>query len=154
MSIQKQRKELQILIEVVQYIQLEYADVTVGILEAVIRRCSVKKVLLEIWQNSQQNTRVRISFLMKYFIEKETLAQVISCEFCEFFKNIEHLQWQLLVFIFCYVFFCLFLFSVVIIFNDWLLLGKSYSNVTTLSKVINNQTKQNFPRFPSFRFWV
>ena len=51
-------------------------------------------------------------------------------------------------------FFCLFLFSVVIIFNDWFLLGKSYSNATTLSKVINNQTKQNFPRFPSFRFWV
>ena len=33
------------------------------------------------------------------FIKKETLAQVLSCEFCEFFKNtffIEHLRWLLL----------------------------------------------------------
>ena len=30
--------------------------------EAVIQRCSVKKVLLEISQNSQENTCVRVSF--------------------------------------------------------------------------------------------
>ena len=33
--------------------------------EAVIQRCSVKKVLLEISQNSQENTCVRISFFNK-----------------------------------------------------------------------------------------
>ena len=38
--------------------------------EAVAQRCSVKKVFLKIWQNSQ-----------------ETLAQVSSCEFCKIFKN-------------------------------------------------------------------
>ena len=44
--------------------------------EAVVQRCSVKKVL-----------------------KKETLAQVFSCEFCEISKNnffIEHLWWLLL----------------------------------------------------------
>ena len=33
--------------------------------EAVVLRCSVKKVLLKIWQNSQENTCVRASFLIK-----------------------------------------------------------------------------------------
>ena len=62
--------------------------------EAVARRCSVKKVLLEISQNPQENTCVTVSFLIKLqlevcnFIKKETLAQVFSCEFCEISKNI------------------------------------------------------------------
>ena len=47
--------------------------------EAVVQRCSVKKVFLEIPQNSQENTCV--------FIEKETLAMVFSCEFHEISKN-------------------------------------------------------------------
>ena len=34
-------------------------------IEAVTRRCSVKKVFLEISQNSQDNTYVRASFLIK-----------------------------------------------------------------------------------------
>ena len=33
--------------------------------EAVVQRCSVKKVFLEISQNSQQNTCARASFLIK-----------------------------------------------------------------------------------------
>ena len=33
--------------------------------EAVVQRCSVKKVLLEILQNSQENTCVRVAFLIK-----------------------------------------------------------------------------------------
>ena len=49
-------------------------------------RCSMKKVLLEILQNSQENACVRVSFLIK-LIKKETLAQVLSCEFCEISKN-------------------------------------------------------------------
>ena len=32
--------------------------------EAVAQTCSVKKVLLEILQNSQENTRTRVSFLI------------------------------------------------------------------------------------------
>ena len=48
--------------------------------EAVIQTCSVKKVFLEISQNLQENTCARVSFLIN-FIKKETLAQVISCEF-------------------------------------------------------------------------
>ena len=33
--------------------------------EAVVRRCSVKKVFLEMSQNSQENTCARVSFLIK-----------------------------------------------------------------------------------------
>ena len=49
-----------------------------------------KKVFLKILQNSQENTCARVSFLIKLqanFIEKETLAQLFSCEFCEIFKK-------------------------------------------------------------------
>ena len=65
-----------------------------------VRRCSVKKVLLDISQNPQENICVRFSFLIKLqdfglqLDEKGTLAQVFSCEFCEILKNtffIEHL---------------------------------------------------------------
>ena len=45
--------------------------------------CSVKKVFLEISQNSQENTSVKVSF----FIKKETLAKVFSCEFYEISKD-------------------------------------------------------------------
>ena len=50
--------------------------------ETVVRRCSVKKVFVEISQNSQENTCARDSSLMKLqgeawdFINRETLAQV------------------------------------------------------------------------------
>ena len=60
--------------------------------EAVTRRCSVKKVLLEISQNSQENTCARVSLIylqawVGNFIKKEILVQVFSCEFCEISKN-------------------------------------------------------------------
>ena len=51
---------------------------------AVGRRCSLKSVFLKISQNSQENTCVRVSFLIKLqaticnFIKKETVAQVFS----------------------------------------------------------------------------
>ena len=50
-------------------------------------------MFLEVWQNSEENTCARISFLKKLqasvynFIKNETLAQVFSCEFCEIYKN-------------------------------------------------------------------
>ena len=61
--------------------------------EAVAWRRSVKKVFLEIPQNSQENTCVIVSFVMKLqaeacnFIKKETLTQVFSCEFYEISKS-------------------------------------------------------------------
>ena len=77
--------------------------------EAVVQTCSVKKVFLEISQNSQENICARVSFLIKLqasgsqentcirisfliktetysFIKKVTLVQVFSCEFCKFFR--------------------------------------------------------------------
>ena len=61
--------------------------------EAVARRCSVKKVFLQISQNLQENTRARVSFLIKLqtsacnFIKKETLVQVFYCEFYKISQN-------------------------------------------------------------------
>ena len=43
--------------------------------EAVVQRCSVKKVFLERWPQACN------------LIKKETLTQVFSCEFCEISKN-------------------------------------------------------------------
>ena len=54
--------------------------------EAVVRRCSVKKVFLEFSLNSQENTCASISFLQPLasnFIKIKSLRQVFSCEFCE-----------------------------------------------------------------------
>ena len=60
-----------------------------------------KKVFLKVSQNSQEKTCARVSFLITLqsstcnFIKKETMAQVLSCEFCEIFENtyfIEHLR--------------------------------------------------------------
>ena len=52
-------------------------------------------MFLQISQNSQENNRARVSLLIKLqtpasacnFISKETLAQVLSCEFYEISKN-------------------------------------------------------------------
>ena len=50
--------------------------------------CSLKKLFLEIPQNSQENTCGRVSFLIKLKNnKKETLEQVFSCKFCEFSEN-------------------------------------------------------------------
>ena len=57
------------------------------------RSCSVRKVFLEISQNSLKNTCARASFLIKLqsdacnYIKKEALALLLSCEFCEISKN-------------------------------------------------------------------
>ena len=65
--------------------RLFYVEIT----EAVARIYSVKKVFLEISQNSQESTCTRDSFLIKLqawpaiLFKKESLAQVFSCEFCE-----------------------------------------------------------------------
>ena len=64
-----------------------------GKIEAIARRCSLKKVFFEISQNSQENTCPRVSFLIKLqasackFINKDTLTQVFFCEICEISQN-------------------------------------------------------------------
>ena len=64
-----------------------------GRIEVVAQSCSVKKVFLEISQNSQENACARISFFKKLqseacnFIKKETLTQSFSSKFCEISKN-------------------------------------------------------------------
>ena len=68
-----------------------------GYTEAATRGVLWKK-LLEISQNSQENTCARVSFLIKLQAEdlaQVALAQVFSCEFCEISKNTfftEHLR--------------------------------------------------------------
>ena len=57
------------------------------------RNFSVKNGVLKNFANFQENTCVRVSFLIKLqaeacnFIKNETLTQVFSCEFCKIFKN-------------------------------------------------------------------
>ena len=56
--------------------------------KAVAWTCSVKKVFLQISENSQEKTCARVSFLIKLeapeiLLKKEALAQVFSCEFYE-----------------------------------------------------------------------
>ena len=49
-------------------------------IEAVVQRCSVKKVFLEISQNSKQNTSAIVPFIRPKacnFIKKEILAQML-----------------------------------------------------------------------------
>ena len=52
--------------------------------QAVVQRCSVKKVLLETSQNS---AKLCLRPQACNFIKKDTLAQVFSREFCEISKN-------------------------------------------------------------------
>ena len=55
------------------------------------RRCSVKKVFLEISQNSQENTCARNSSLIKWhawnFINKVSLAQVLPVNYAKFLRT-------------------------------------------------------------------
>ena len=57
-----------------------HVSLTFELTKVVIRRCSVKKVLLEISQNSQENTCASV-FRPVTLFEKETLTRVFSCEF-------------------------------------------------------------------------
>ena len=71
----------------------------------------LKKVFLEISQNSQENTCASDSFLIKFqalsnFIKKESLTQVLSFKFCEISNNtffIEHLLTTASEFIYSYL---------------------------------------------------
>ena len=75
------------------FFNIEMSKILLQLSEAVVPRCSVKKVFLEITQNSQENTCDRVSFLIKLqpsawnFIKKQSLAQEFSFEFCEISKN-------------------------------------------------------------------
>ena len=63
------------------------------VLEAVVQRCSVKKVFLEISQNSPESTCARVSFLIKLqarsatLLKKRPWRRCFFCEFCEISKN-------------------------------------------------------------------
>ena len=77
-------------------------------MEAVVQSCSVKKMFLEILQNSEKNTCARVSFLNKgaglrpeacNFVKKETLHRCFPVNFVKFLRTpflTEHLWWLLL----------------------------------------------------------
>ena len=85
-----------------EWLFLCYKSIVLCIKRSSHRRCSVKKVLLEILQNSKENTCARD------FFKKENTCACASglqlylkkdCEFCEISKKpffIEHLRWLLL----------------------------------------------------------
>ena len=64
--------------------------------EAVVQRCSAKKVLLEISQNSKENTCTRVYFLIKLRLWQ----RCFPVNFVKFLRTlffIEHLWWLLVV---------------------------------------------------------
>ena len=66
--------------------------------EAVVRKCSVKRVFLNISQNTEENNCAGISFSTKLqanYCRKEIAAHVFLYKICEIFKNVffkEHLR--------------------------------------------------------------
>ena len=56
--------------------------------KAVVQRCSAKKVNLEIWQNSQENTCARASFLNKVaLLKKRLLHRCFPVSFAKFLRK-------------------------------------------------------------------
>ena len=78
--------------------------------EAGTRWCSVRKLFLEISQNSQESTCVGVSFLMKSyrpeackFIKKELQRRCFPLNFAKFLRTpffVKHLWWLLLSLLF------------------------------------------------------
>ena len=75
--------------------------------EAVVWRCSVEKVFLEISQNSQENTCARVSFFNKVaglrpatLLKKRLWHRCFPVNFAKFLTSFftEHLRWLLLNF--------------------------------------------------------
>ena len=68
--------------------------------EAVVQRCFVKKVFLEISQSSQEDPCARASFLIKLqaeacnFIKKETLAQIFQVKTNKFISFIDRVTYM------------------------------------------------------------
>ena len=81
-------------ISVAMYIHFESSkiklshDIKITIIRNSRPQCSVKKVLLQISQNSQGKICAVAGLRPQAFLKKETLAQVFSCKFCEISKNI------------------------------------------------------------------
>ena len=70
--------------------------------EVLARRCSIKKMFLEISQNSQENTCARVSFLIKLratLLKKRLWHRCFPLNFAKFLRTLfltEHLRWLLL----------------------------------------------------------
>ena len=67
-------------------------------MEAVVQKCFGKKVFLKISQNSQENTRARVTLLIK--LHAWGLHKCFPVNFAKFSRTpffIEHLQWLLLI---------------------------------------------------------
>ena len=65
----------------------------IKLVKAVVQTCFVRKMFLEISQNSLENTCARVSFLINFqasacnLLKKRLLTQVFSYEFCEISEN-------------------------------------------------------------------
>ena len=64
---------------------LAFTSIEISYLEAVVQTCSLKEVLLEISENSQESTCTRVSFLIKLLASGSSTGY--SGEFCEISKN-------------------------------------------------------------------
>ena len=82
----------------------DFSKTTLQFTEAVAQRCSVKKVFLEISQNSQENTCARVSLLIVAGLRSATLLKkrlwrrCFPVNFAKFLRTpflTEHLPWLL-----------------------------------------------------------
>ena len=75
----------------------QFQNVNFETIEAVVQRCSVKKMFLEISQNSQENICSRVSFLI--ISKKRLWHRCLPVNFVKFLRTPfykEHLWWLLL----------------------------------------------------------
>ena len=61
---------------------------TVRVAEAIVRKCSVKKVFLKISQNSQENTCARLSFLIKLQAFLQNASSASKNTFSKILRNV------------------------------------------------------------------
>ena len=73
--------------------------------DVVVRKCFVKIMFLKISQNSQENTSVRVSFLISYKLSPATLLKKRLCHRCfpvnfsKFLKTAFFIEYRMLLFI-------------------------------------------------------
>ena len=69
------------------YIIAKYKPSSRCKIEAVIQRCSMKKVFLKILQNSQENTCARVSFLIKLQLKKRLWRRCFPVNIAKFLRT-------------------------------------------------------------------
>ena len=101
--------------------------------EAVVQRCSVKKMFLEVSQNLQENTCARVSTLLK----KKTWHRCFPVNFAKFLRT-SFLQNTSGGCFCCYFLFTYFMYSLLFAVFIYVLFTNRYYNCTSKVRQMNN----------------